>query len=253
MQVLGVDIGGSSIKAAPVDVATGELTAERLRLETPDRLAPERMAARLDEVVRHFAWDGPVGIGFPAAIRQGVALTAANIAPTWLGADLVRLFSGVCPGPLAVLNDADAAGLAEVRFGAGRGVSGTILLVTVGTGLGTALFTDGHLLPNTELGHLYLEQVEAEHYASDLARKRDGLSWEAWAGRFGRYLQHLERLFWPDLIIVGGGASYSFEKFADELTVPVPVRAAQLRNDAGVIGAALALVEAGKRLGHNRS
>jgi polyphosphate glucokinase len=170
-----------------------------------------------------------------------VALTAANIAPTWLGADLVRLFSGVCPGPLAVLNDADAAGLAEVRFGAGRGVSGTILLVTVGTGLGTALFTDGHLLPNTELGHLYLEQVEAESFASDAARKRENLSWPVWAGRFEQFLQQLERLFWPDLIIVGGGTSYQHDRFLPGLQLATRILPAKLFNDAGIVGAALAM------------
>jgi len=243
MRILGVDIGGSAIKAAPVDVATGELTAERLRLETPTRLSPGDMAVHLGEAVRHFSWDGPVGVGFPAAIKNGMALTAANIAPAWLGTDLRQLFSGVCPGPPVVLNDADAAGLAEVRFGAGQGVAGVILLVTVGTGLGTALFVDGRLLPNTELGHLYLEQVEAEQYASDLARKRDGLSWGEWAERFGEYLQHVEKLFWPDLMIVGGGTSHQHERFFPVPGVSSRTVPARFLNDAGVVGAALACAE----------
>jgi polyphosphate glucokinase len=242
MQVLGVDIGGSSIKAAPVDVRTGKLTAERLRLETPQQLPPEAMAARLATVVGHFSWHGPVGIGFPAALRNGVALTAANIAPDWLHLDVAALLTKVCPGPVTVVNDADAAGLAELKFGAGVGEEGVVILVTVGTGLGTALFVDGHLLPNTELGHLYLGNVEAEWFASDAARIREGLDWPEWSLRLADFLCHLEKLFWPDLLIIGGGTSYYYEKFFPLAGLATRVVPAQLFNDAGIVGAASAAV-----------
>jgi polyphosphate glucokinase len=243
MQVLGIDIGGSSIKAAPVDLMTGALLVERLRLEIPEQLSPAAMTLKLAEVVERFDWQGPVGIGFPAALRKGVVLTAANIAPEWLGVDLLAQFASCCPGAVGVINDADAAGLAELKFGAGLGAGGVVLLVTVGTGLGTALFVDGRLLPNTELGHLFLDQVEAEWFASDAARKREHLSWPAWTGRFEQFLQHLERLFWPDLIIVGGGTSYHYEKFLPGLRLATRIVPAQLFNDAGIVGAALTPLE----------
>ena len=240
MQVLGIDIGGSAIKAAPVDVLTGQLVAERLRLETPQQLPPAAMAARLSEVVRHFAWSGPIGIGFPAALRHGVALTAANIAPDWLGLDVQALLAKSCPGQIAVINDADAAGLAELRFGAGAGESGVIILVTVGTGLGTALFVEGRLLPNTELGHLELGGVEAELFASDAARLREGLDWTEWSQRLAAFISQLEKLFWPDLLIIGGGTSHYVEKFLPLPGVATRVVPARLLNDAGIVGAALA-------------
>lgn len=244
MQVLGIDIGGSSIKAAPVEVRTGKLSAERLRLETPQQLAPAELAERLCEAVRHFAWSGPVGIGFPAALRNGVALTAANIAPAWLGMDVRALLAKSCPGPVALINDADAAGLAELRFGAGAGAGGTVILVTVGTGLGSALFVDGRLLPNTELGHLMLGGVEAEHYASDAARLREGLGWPEWSHRLAEFLRQLEKLFWPDLLIVGGGTSHYHEKFFPIPGVSCRTVPATFFNDAGIIGAALAGADA---------
>jgi len=240
MLVLGVDIGGSAIKVAPVDVLTGKLVSERLRLETPDQLAPVAMAAQLSEAIRHFSWNGPVGIGFPAALRSGVALTAANIAPDWLNRDVAALLIEDCPGPVAIVNDADAAGLAELKFGAGVGEKGVIVLVTIGTGLGSALFVDGHLLPNTELGHLYLGGVEAEFFASDAARIREGLGWDEWSLRLADYLRHLEKLFWPDLLIIGGGASHYHEKFLPIPGISTRVVPARLGNDAGIVGAALA-------------
>jgi polyphosphate glucokinase len=199
------------------------------------------MTQQLAEIVERFAWQGPVGIGFPAALRRGRVLTTANIAPEWLGVELPALFSACCPGGVGVVNDADAAGLAEMKFGAGLGESGVVLLVTVGTGLGTALFVNGRLLPNTELGHLYLGQVEAESFASDAARKRENLSWPVWAGRFEQFLQQLERLFWPDLIIVGGGTSYQHDRFLPGLQLATRILPAKLFNDAGIVGAALAM------------
>jgi len=240
VQVLGVDIGGSSIKAAPVDVRTGKLTAEHLRLETPQQLTPEQMAARLAEVIRHFSWTGPVGVGFPAALRNGVALTAANIAPDWLGLNVRALLARSCPGRVTVINDADAAGLAEMKFGVGVGEAGTVIMVTVGTGLGTALFVEGRLLPNTELGHLYLDGVEAERFASDAARRREGLDWPEWSQRLATFIGQLEKLFWPDLLIIGGGTSYHVEKFLPLPGVSTRIVPARMLNDAGLVGAALA-------------
>lgn len=243
MQVLGVDIGGSAIKAAPVDLRSGQLLAERLRLETPAPLAPAEMAWKLRQIRDHFAWQGPVGVGFPAVIKRGVALTAANIHPDWLHSDVHGILAGSCAGQLAVINDADAAGLAEMRFGVGRGESGVVLLVTIGTGLGTALFSAGQLLPNTELGHLVIQGREAEALASDAARKRDQLDWSEWAGRLESVLRELERLLWPDLIILGGGGCHAHEMYLPLLKLEALVKPACLLNDAGIIGAALALVE----------
>ncbi len=239
MDILGIDIGGSGIKGAPVDLNSGELLAERYRLKTPQPATPTAVAETVAAVAKYFAWQGPIGCGFPAALRQGVAMTAANIDKRWIGVDVSALFATATGCPVRALNDADAAGLAEMTFGAGRGRSGVVLIVTVGTGLGTALFTDGHLLPNTELGHIEMDGADAELQATDAARKREGLAWDAWAVRFNRYLQRLEVLLWPDLIILGGGASKKFPRFAAHLDISTEVIPAQLLNEAGVVGAAL--------------
>ncbi len=240
MEILGIDVGGTGIKGAPVVVETGVLLATRYRLKTPRSGKPQPMAARVAEITRHFEWQGPVGCGFPAAIQAGVAKTAANIHATWVGTDVAGLFSEVTGCPVEVVNDADAAGLAEVTFGAGRERVGVVLVVTLGTGIGTALFSDGHLLPNTELGHLEVDGYEAELRASDAARKRETLSWKKWGRRLGKYLGRLEDLFWPDLIILGGGVSKKFDQFGSFLNLRAEVLPAQLLNDAGIIGAALA-------------
>ncbi len=240
MYVLGVDVGGSGVKGYPVDTDTGRSLAERVRIPTPEPATPSAVAEAVKRVVSSFGWDGPVGCGFPAVVRHGIVRTAANIDPSWIGVDAAALFSEATGCPTTVLNDADAAGIAEMRFGAGRNANGVVIVVTVGTGLGTAVFTGGRLVPNAELGHLLLHGMEAERYASDAVRKREDLSWEEWGGRFNEYLRHLEGLFWPDLIIVGGGASKRFEKFSDRLVLCTPVVPAALRNDAGMIGAALA-------------
>jgi polyphosphate glucokinase len=240
MQILGVDIGGSGIKGAIVDTLTGELVTERHRIETPQPATPEAIAAVLAQLVLHFNWNGPVGCGFPAAIQQGVVRTAANISKSFIGVDIDKLFSEATNCDCHNLNDADAAGMAEMHFGEGAGQSGVVLLVTIGTGLGTALFTDGNLLPNTELGHLYLENgLEAERYASDAARKLEDLGWKSWGNRFNIYLSTMEKLFWPDLIILGGGASKKFDKFKTQLAVNTPVKPAAFLNQAGIVGAAL--------------
>ncbi|MFW5443160.1 MAG: polyphosphate--glucose phosphotransferase, partial [Methylococcaceae bacterium] len=206
MQILGVDIGGSGIKGAIVDTETGELVTERHRIETPKPATPEAVAQTLVQLVKHFNWSGPVGCGFPASIQHGVARTAANLSDSFIGTDINKLFSEATNCPCYNLNDADAAGIAEMHFGVGTGQSGVVLLITIGTGLGTAFFSDGVLLPNTELGHLYMANgIKGEHYASDAVRKAEDLGWKNWGRRFNEYLTMMEALFWPDLIILGGG------------------------------------------------
>ncbi|MCQ8103625.1 ROK family protein [Methylomonas sp. SURF-2] len=240
MHILGVDIGGSGIKGAVVDTVSGELLTERHRIDTPQPATPEAVAAVLAQLVLHFNWTGPVGCGFPAAIQHGVARTAANISKGFIGTDIDALFSEATNCPCYNVNDADAAGMAEMQFGEGAKQAGVVLLVTIGTGLGTALFTDGHLIPNTELGHLYLDNgLEAERYASDAVRKIEDLGWKAWGNRFNAYLTLMENLFWPDLIILGGGASKKFDKFKEQLKVVAPVKPAAFLNQAGIVGAAL--------------
>jgi polyphosphate glucokinase len=239
MQVLGIDVGGSGIKGAPVDTDTGALLAPRLRLATPPSAKPEPVAQLVGEIARHFSWQAPVGVGFPSALHHGQVLTAANIHKKWIGVNAAELFSTASGCTVSVINDADAAGLAEMRFGAGRGRSGLVLLVTIGTGLGTALFIDGILVPNTELGHIEIECGDAELRASDAARKRERLTWKKWSRRLNQYLQTLEKLFWPDLFILGGGVIKDAEKFLPLLTLNCEVLPAELLNDAGIAGAAL--------------
>ncbi len=240
MLILGVDIGGSGIKGAIVDTTNGSLVTERYRIETPQPATPEAVGLVLAEMVSHFNWTGLVGCGFPAAIQHGVARTASNISPLFIGTHISQLFSEVTKCPCYCLNDADAAGLAEMYFGEGVGQAGVVLLITIGTGLGTVLFTDGNLLPNTELGHLYLKNgKKAEHYASDLVRQTQGLGWKRWGKRFNKYLIQMDALFWPDLIVIGGGASKHFDRFKAQLTVDAPVKPATFLNQAGIVGAAL--------------
>lgn len=240
MKILGIDIGGSGIKGAPVDLNQGLLAAERLRIATPQPATPDAVADTVGRIIRHFNWTGPVGCGLPSVVQNGVARTAANIDSSWIGTDVRTLLSQRTGCPVTVINDADAAGIAEMRFGAGRGRNGTILMVTVGTGLGTALFRDGTLVPNTELGHLLLNGKVAEKYASAAAREDLGLSYETWAKRLDLYLHQLQSLFWPDLFILGGGISKKHEKFFPFLTIETEFLPAVLRNQAGIVGAALA-------------
>jgi polyphosphate glucokinase len=240
MDILGIDIGGSGIKGAPVDMNHGILAAERLRIATPQPATPDAVADTVDGIIRHFNWTGPVGCGLPSVVQNGVARTAANIDSSWIGTDVRTLLSQRTGCPVTVINDADAAGIAEMRFGAGRGRNGTILMVTVGTGLGTALFRDGSLVPNTELGHLLLNGKVAEKYASAAAREDLGLSYKTWAKRLDLYLHQLQSLFWPDLFILGGGISKKHEKFFPFLTIETEFLPAVLRNQAGIVGAALA-------------
>ncbi len=240
MQVLGIDVGGSGIKGAPVDTESGKLLAERFRIKTPKSGEPQPMAEVVAEIARHFDWKGPIGIGFPAPIKAGVAMMAANISPKWVGVNADDLFTKVTGCDCAMINDADAAGLAEMKFGAGRGQPGTVILLTLGTGIGTAIFHRGHLLPNTEFGHLDMKGRDAEHRASDAVRQREELSWKKYAKRLNKYLIQMEKLFWPDLFIIGGGISKESEKYVPLLTIETPVITAQLLNEAGIVGAALA-------------
>ncbi len=239
MEILGIDIGGTGIKGAIVDCRTGKITSKRHRVATPQPATPQSVARVVEELRAHFDWHGPIGAGFPAAIQHGVAKTASNVDDAFIGLNLEKLFSDATQCPVFVANDADVAGLAECQFGGAFEQSGLTIVVTVGTGLGTALVNNGHLLPNTELGHIWLANgQEAEAYAADSTRKKLKLDWETWADRFNTYLTTLEGLFFPDAFIIGGGASKHLESFKDHLTLSTPIRAATLLNKAGIVGAA---------------
>lgn len=240
MQVLGIDVGGSGIKGAPVDTDTGELLAERIRIKTPKSAEPQPIADVVKEIAHSFHWNGPIGIGFPAPIKSGVAMMAANISPKWIGTNADDLFTKTTGCDCTMINDADAAGLAEMKFGAGRGQPGTVILLTLGTGIGSAIFYRGNLLPNTEFGHLDMLGRDAEQRTSDAARQRDELTWKKFAKRLTRYLKQMEKLFWPDLFIVGGGVSKESDKYLPLLKIQTPIIPAQLLNQAGIVGAALA-------------
>lgn len=241
MNVLGIDVGGSGIKGAPVDAKAGRLLAERLRIPTPEKAEPQPVGEVVEQIARSFSWKGPVGIGFPAPIKNGVAMMAANVSRKWIGVNADDLFTKITGCDCTMINDADAAGLAEMAFGAGRGRMGTVIMVTLGTGIGSAVFFGGKLLPNTEFGHIQIKGEDAESRASAAAREQRDLSWKKYAKRLDAYLKMMEKLFWPDLFIIGGGISKDHDKFLPLLTVEVPVEAAQLLNEAGIIGAAMAV------------
>ncbi|SFQ60942.1 polyphosphate glucokinase [Amycolatopsis arida] len=246
----GIDIGGSGIKGALVDLEKGRLIGDRLRIDTPQPSTPEAVADVVARIVQHFAWDGPVGVTLPAVVKRGTACTAANIDKSWIGTDADALFAkriGRDLDEVSVLNDADAAGLAEVRFGDPAGRSGLVALLTFGTGIGSALFLDGRLVPNTEFGHLEVDGHDAESRAAASVKDNEGLSYPEWARRVDRYLTVLENLVWPDLIIVGGGVSKKAEKWVPLLDVRTRIVVASLQNNAGIVGAALAAAEG---LGH---
>lgn len=246
---VGIDVGGTSIKAGVVNLKTGEVLGKRLVADTPEARTPQAVAEAVAKLVkRQNLLDQPVfGAGFPAVIKQGVVTTASNIDESWIGENVSQVLSDAIGREVAVLNDADAAGIAEVRFGVGRGVPGVIAMVTLGTGIGTALLVEGTLVPNTELGHFKLKGKDAEQIASNRAREEQGLSWEKWARNVEEYLEALDRLVWPDLIIVGGGVSAEPEQFLPYIRVRPVVVAATLGNDAGIIGAALFAAEAHHR------
>lgn len=236
---LGIDIGGSGMKAAPIDLATGRLLAPRQRIETPHDASPGHMVPIVRELVDRFSWQGPVGITFPGVVRQGTVLTAANLHPGWIGLDAADAFGQAIGRRPHVVNDADAAGVAEVRLGAARDVRGVVLVFTLGTGIGTALINDGALVPNTEFGHLVIDGHDAESRAAASAREREGLGWKEYSARLTRFVNELERLLWPDLFVVGGGISEKFDKFGPRLDISTPIVPAALRNQAGIVGAAL--------------
>jgi polyphosphate glucokinase len=240
MVILGIDIGGSGVKGAPVDPEQGRLLQDRHRVPTPQPADVTRVIEAVREVVAHFGTADRVGVTFPGVVVAGVTKTAANVDKSWVDAPAAELFAAAIGSPVAVLNDADAAGVAEVTFGAGRGQRGVTLMLTFGTGIGSALFLDGRLVPNTELGHLELDGVDAELRASDRAREVEDLHWDQWAPRVERYLRHVEDLLQPDLIIIGGGVSKKAEKYLPLITTRTPVVPAMLQNNAGIIGAAVA-------------
>ncbi len=235
----GIDIGGSGMKAAPVDLATGELIADRLKILTPRPASPEPMAAVVAQLVEHFSWSGPLGVTFPGVVRHGVIHSAANVDHSWVGTDADALFSAATGLPVHVVNDADAAGLGEVRYGAGRERRGVVIILTFGTGIGSGLFVDGILVPNTELGHLEIDGHDAETRAAASARERERLSWKDWARRVERYLQTIVKLFSPELIVLGGGASRRADKWLPHIDVATEVVPAALTNEAGIVGGAL--------------
>ena len=244
---VGIDIGGTGIKASIVDLDTGALAVERVRVSTPDPPTPNHVVAAIGELLGELGGDADptrtFGVGFPGVIRDGVVKTAANLDPSWVDLDGVRLFSEAVGRPAHLINDADAAGLAEVRFGAGAGVDGVVLMLTFGTGIGSGLFHDGTLVPNTELGHLDLGGRPAESRAAASVRKDQELSWTEWGHEVDVVLREIEKLFWPDLIVLGGGVSRRFDKFADQFTGSTRVVPAALGNNAGIIGAALYATE----------
>jgi polyphosphate glucokinase len=241
MHALGIDIGGSGIKAAPVDVATGKLLADRQKIDTPRPALPGPIADVVNKLTNSFNWSGPVGITFPGVVIDGVTRTAANLDAAWIGLDATSLFAQATGNPVRVLNDADAAGVAEVTFGAGAGEKGTVLMLTFGTGIGSALFTQGILVPNTEFGHVEIRGRDAETRASEHAKELEDLSWGKWAGRVDEYLHHMEALLSPHLIIVGGGVSKQADKWVPRLTgIRARIVPAALLNDAGIVGAAMA-------------
>jgi polyphosphate glucokinase len=240
MGILGIDIGGSGIKGCLVNVELGQLETPRFRLDTPPGAKPDEMAAVVREIVSHFDYKGPVGYGFPSVVLNGKVYTAANIDKSWIGLDAAGLFSGFTKCPAYVLNDADAAGIAEMKFGVGKDYpKGVVLMLTLGTGIGSAIFLDGKLVPNLEFGHLEIRGKDAEERASDAARQRKDLSWEKWAERLQEYLSTAERLIWPDVVVLGGGISKEWQKFTPFLKLRAKILPAQLLNQAGMIGAAL--------------
>lgn len=243
MDILGIDIGGSGIKGAPVDLKQGQFATGRHRIPTPQPATPEATAHVVAALAAHFHWRGPIGCTFPAVIKHGVSYTAAHVDSSWIGINGERLLGDICQCPLLLINDADAAGLAEMRYGAGRGQQGIVIMLTLGTGIGSALFINGQLMPNSEFGHLQIRGKDAEDRASDRVRKEKDWSFEKWSKRLDEFLQQMEALFWPDLFIIGGGVSKKQEKFLPLLQCRTPVVPAQLQNDAGIIGAALAAAE----------
>jgi len=244
MQAIGIDVGGSGVKAALVDTRTGEFIGERVRVDTPQPATPDAVVAATRDLIAHLPAEAPIGVGFPAPVVDGVTTTASHVDPAWVGASARDLFTRGLGRPVVLLNDADAAGVGEARFGAARGAPGVVVVLTLGTGIGSAVLHDGVLLPNTELGHLEIRGKAAEARAASAVRKEEGLSWHHWAERLSEVIGVIDRLLWPDLVLLGGGVSRKAEKFVPLLDARPPVRAAQLQNRAGIAGAAALAAEA---------
>jgi polyphosphate glucokinase len=236
--VLGIDVGATGIKGSIIDVNTGQLAQERHRIKTPQPATPDAIAEVIAQIATHFNWQGPIGCGFPSVVTRGVAQTAANIDKAWIGVNIEQLFSKKTGCPVKVINDADAAGIAEMYFGGADGQQGLTIVITLGTGLGSAVFVDGVLVPNTELGHIFMNELVAEKYVSDGVRKKEGWDWEKYGKRLNKYLNHIERVFSPDLIVLGGGGSKEYKEFKDFLKLRTRIIPAQMLNDAGIVGAA---------------
>jgi polyphosphate glucokinase len=242
--MLGIDVGASGIKGAIVDLETGEFIGKRFRVEMPQPSTPENAAEAINEIVKNFNYKGRIGLGFPSVVKNGIVSTAANLDKSWIGCNVEEIVGKATGCEIVSINDADAAGLAEVRFGQGKGKMGTVVLITIGTGLGSAVFTDGHLLRNTEFGHILLKNgLIAEKYAADSIKQKEDLSWKKWGKRFDEYLQFLELYLQPNLIILGGGSSKYFEEYKHRFTIKTPIVAATLLNTAGIVGAAMYAAE----------
>jgi len=241
MEILGIDVGGSGIKGAIVDTNKGELITERYRIPTPNPATPDAVIETIEAIIKNFDWQGPVGCGFPAAVKNEIVKTASNIDDSWIGVNASARIEKKTGCPTHLVNDVDAAGIAEAEFGAGKKRFGTIFMAAFGTGIGTALFHNQQLVPNTELGHIPMHGNVAENYAANSIRENEELSWETWGKRVNEYLQLIESLIWPDLIIIGGGVSKNFNEFGSYIDVESEVVPAESRNHAGIIGAALAV------------
>lgn len=242
MEILGIDIGGSGVKGALIDTTNGELLTDRLRIETPQPANPQAVISVIKEIVQHFEYQGPLGIGFPGVVMHGVTMTAANVDDGWINYPAAHQIALASHCETTIRNDADVAGIAEMRHGAGKGVTGVVMIFTLGTGIGSVMFVDGKIVPNLELGHLYLcnKKKDAEYFAAERIHIEKNLSWKAWGKRLNIYFQHIEFLFSPDLIIIGGGVSKEHEKFLNYLDLRAKVVPAELRNEAGIVGAAMA-------------
>lgn len=238
MEVLGIDIGGTGMKAAIVDLKTGEFTSKRKRFKTPQPATPEAMMKTVVKLQKHFEWNGSIGCGFPAAIINGTVKTASNIDKSWIEKPLSNMIRKATGCATRIMNDVDVAGLAEMRFGAGKGHNGTVLVLALGTGIGSALFHNQQLMPNTELGHIQFKGDIAEKYAANSIRENEDLSWEVWGKRLNQYLVEVHKLFWPDLIIIGGGVSKKFKKYEKYIDKKLTIIPAELKNHAGIVGAA---------------
>jgi polyphosphate glucokinase len=241
MEILGIDVGGSGIKGALVNIETGEMITKRHRIPTPKSRTPEEMAGVIKQLINHFSYDGPVGCGFPTVVKNGICKSPGNLHKSWLGTDIDKLFEDTTDLPFKVINDADAAGHAVMNYGIGKDIPGFVLIITIGTGLGSGAFYNGHLLPNFELGQIpYKEYKKIETWAAGSAMEREGLSYKKWGKRFNKFLNIIDLIVSPDQIILGGGASKNWDEYKDCITIDTPIMPAKLRNHAGIIGAASA-------------